>query len=106
MQPVLNPGDTIIIDRFTPGVLLPVVRFTGGQYLRLPALRSLQVGDIVVLQRALGEDVLIKRIQSILGEEVFVMGDNSRSSIDSRHFGPVQKTAILGRVIFRFSHLR
>jgi signal peptidase I len=31
--------------------------------------------------------------------KVFVLGDNRASSIDSREFGPVDDTAVLGRVV-------
>ncbi len=35
------------------------------------------------------------------GNEYFVMGDNRSASFDSRAFGPVQRDAIIGRVLFR-----
>jgi signal peptidase I len=37
-----------------------------------------------------------------LGEnQYFVMGDNRPNSYDSRRFGPIDQSAIVGRVIFR-----
>ena len=33
-----------------------------------------------------------------LADEVFLLGDRSRASFDSRHFGPVARSAIIGRV--------
>lgn len=35
-------------------------------------------------------------------EEYFVMGDNRRTSQDSRYFGPVNRNLIIGRVWFRY----
>lgn len=33
-------------------------------------------------------------------DEYLVLGDNSRNSFDSRYFGPIKRTAILGKVIY------
>ncbi len=38
--------------------------------------------------------------------EYYVLGDNRRSSMDSRRFGPVTKDRILGEVLFRFFPLK
>ncbi len=35
-------------------------------------------------------------------DEYFIMGDNRPDSFDSRHFGPVKKDAVVGKVWFRF----
>jgi signal peptidase I len=32
-------------------------------------------------------------------DEYFVLGDNSTQSIDSRHIGPIQREAIVGKVM-------
>jgi len=38
----------------------------------------------------------------VLGEdEYYIMGDNREDSIDSRHFGAINKENIVGRVLFR-----
>lgn len=36
-------------------------------------------------------------------EEYFVLGDKSVSSVDSRHFGPLHETSIIGKVIYVLS---
>jgi signal peptidase I len=39
---------------------------------------------------------------TVLGDrQYFVMGDNRPNSYDSRRFGPIDQSAIVGRVIFR-----
>ncbi|MBI2334332.1 S26 family signal peptidase [Candidatus Daviesbacteria bacterium] len=56
---------------------------------------KVKVGDIVVVQRG-----IIKRIVKVEGEHVFVEGDNRVESTDSRHFGPINKSQIVGKVIY------
>jgi len=56
------------------GYVLATVRFPKSQYLSCPT-DSVQLGP----------------------DEYFVLGDNSRSSFDSRYWGPISGTAIVGR---------
>lgn len=42
-----------------------------------------------------------KRTVTLRSDEFFVMGDNRPASLDSRYFGPVKKSAIVGRVWLR-----
>jgi type IV secretory pathway protease TraF len=46
--------------------------------------------------------VLIKRIQKKMGNKYFLTGDNSKDSFDSRSFGSISKSDILGKVIYIF----
>lgn len=63
-------------------------------------------GDIVVLRRN-GQE-LVKRVQKVQGYEYFVEGDNKqvcrccgkKESTDSRSFGTIDRSEILGKVIF------
>ncbi|MBI2086539.1 S26 family signal peptidase [Candidatus Daviesbacteria bacterium] len=57
-----------------------------------------KVGDIVVIGKN-GKD-MIKRIQKVSGRKYFVEGDNKRESTDSRSFGPIDKSEIIGKVVF------
>lgn len=41
----------------------------------------------------------IKRIKSITKEKIFVVGDNLESSTDSREFGAINRSQVVGRVI-------
>lgn len=68
-------------------------------------------GDKFVLEENYLQDATCTRPGDALKEgrslklekgEFFVMGDNRSSSVDSRSFGKVEKSDILGQVIFRF----
>ena len=47
------------------------------------------------------DKILIKRIIKIQDEELYLEGDNKNDSLDSRSFGKVKKSDILGRVIYK-----
>ncbi len=72
MSPRLRPGDVII------GVVS----------------KKYRVGDIVIVNN--GEREVIKRIKRIEPKGIWIVGDNSAHSTDSRHFGLISKSAILG----------
>ena len=57
-----------------------------------------KVGDIIVLKKN-GKE-LIKRIEKIENDKVFVVGDNTDESTDSRHFGAVNIDQIVGKVVY------
>lgn len=61
-----------------------------------------KIGDIVVINHN-GLD-MVKRIQKIHDREIIVKGDNKDQSTDSRNFGPIKRSEILGQVIWH-SHL-
>lgn len=66
-------------------------------------LNSLKVGDIIVFEHST-YGRLIKRIErfSADGALIFVIGSHEWS-VDSRQFGPVDRSTILGKVIW---HIR
>ncbi|OGE64695.1 hypothetical protein A3J13_00820 [Candidatus Daviesbacteria bacterium RIFCSPLOWO2_02_FULL_36_8] len=88
----------------------PISRFTVSGNSMYPTLKEGQdvlsinwfvnpkVGDIIVL-KYLGRE-LIKRIEKIEGEHVFVVGDNHDESTDSRHFGSINIDNIVGKVVY------
>ena len=62
--------------------------------------RRVEVGDVVAVRdpRDHGR-VLVKRIVAIEGGDLVLRGDNRSASTDSRRFGPVPRSAVLGRVV-------
>jgi nickel-type superoxide dismutase maturation protease len=86
MVPTLLPGDRVLVWR-SAGPLKPQIR----------------VGDLVAVvdPRDPGR-VMVKRLAGVTGTEVSVLGDNEAASTDSRHFGPLSPTAIVGRVVYRY----
>jgi len=63
-------------------------------------------GDTVVFQHP-DYGVMIKQVESLSsgGKEIFVAGTHPLST-DSRHFGPVHKRDILGKVIWHIKRPR
>lgn len=60
-----------------------------------------QPGDVIIVRDPLdSRDVLIKRVMWISSDEVYVLGDNRDNSEDSRTFGSLPTTSILGVVLF------
>ncbi len=56
-----------------------------------------KIGDIVVIRHQ--EKDMIKRIQKCDDRQFFVTGDNKKGSTDSRSFGAIDKSEIIGKVI-------
>jgi type IV secretory pathway protease TraF len=47
--------------------------------------------------------LLVKRVAATDGETVTVHGDNAAHSTDSRHIGPLPRSAVRGRVVYRYA---
>ena len=78
MRPALEPGDRLLVVRLPP-----------------------RVGDVVALRH--DGAVLVKRVASVDGDVIAVLGDNAVASTDSRAFGAVPRNAILGRAVYRYA---
>ena len=76
MSPKLKPGQLIVAT---------------------PLFHRLKPGQVVVLRKNNRE--LIKRIERIEDHKVFVIGDNPGSSTDSRHFGWLDLSTVVARVV-------
>jgi nickel-type superoxide dismutase maturation protease len=64
-----------------------------------------EIGDVVLLRHPFHSNLLIlKRISEVQNNGMFsIVGDNPdpTSSDDSHNFGPVQKSAILGKITIK-----
>jgi len=59
---------------------------------------KLHPGDVVIIQHNGLEK--IKRIEAVVGDELYVLGDNPVQSTDSRAFGWLSTDVVIGRVIW------
>ena len=63
-----------------------------------------RVGDLVAVRDPRQpERVLVKRVVAVRASELDVRGDDPDHSTDSRHFGPVPRKLVLGRVVYRYA---
>jgi signal peptidase I len=93
MDPAIQPGTILIINRLRYG-------------LRLPGSRSYLLrwagpvpGEVVVFYTP-GETVAVKRCAALTGMGEFIArGDNGAQSFDSRSYGPVPVDNIIGKVL-------
>ena len=81
MRPTLLPGQKVLVNRLNYIFLKP------------------KIGDIVVVKSPEDGRMVIKRIDKVEDGKYFVVGDNLKKSTDSRVFGAVSKSAIIGKVI-------
>jgi nickel-type superoxide dismutase maturation protease len=77
MQPTLQPGSIVLVWRWG---------------------KHFAVGDIVAFRHH--NSILIKRISSVAENGYEVRGDNTADSLDSRGFGTVEKSQLLGKIIW------
>ncbi|MGH7203860.1 MAG: signal peptidase I [Candidatus Levyibacteriota bacterium] len=81
MSPTLRDGQIIFLNRLS--------------YL----FRKPQKGEIIACKDPRDQKILIKRITKIAGDNYFVEGDNKKYSTDSRVFGMIRQSDIIGKVI-------
>ena len=82
MRPALEPGDRLLV---------------------VSLLRP-RPGDVVaVVDPRDGRRVMVKRVSSVDGESIEVLGDDPAASTDSRNFGPVDRGLVLGRAVYRYA---
>ena len=82
MVPAFQPGDRLLLG--------PVWRLRVGQVVALPDPRD-------------ATRLLVKRVHSVVGPKIEVRGDNGAASTDSRQFGPVRRSQLSGRVLYRYA---
>ncbi len=77
--------------------------FAPGDRVLVLKTRDVSVGDVVAIEDPqAAQRVLVKRVVGIDRSVVRVEGDNAAASRDSRDFGPVLRTAVIGRVVTRY----
>ncbi len=88
-------------------VLLRLLRIHGqslepeyrhGDFVLISGLGRLRRGDVIVFQQP-GYGLLIKQLRTIQPDGSLEVYGAGPRSVDSRVFGPVQKAAVLGKVI-------
>ncbi len=78
MLPTLKPGDYLFVNKFS---------------------KKLFTMDIIVFKH--DDKFLVKRIEKIFGDKIFVIGDNTSSSTDSRTLGYIDKNSVVGKVLMK-----
>ena len=81
MSPCLKSGDTVLVNRIIYTFISPAL------------------GDVVVLKEPKNKRVIVKRITRKVKNAYFVEGDNKMHSTDSREFGMIEKSDIIGKVL-------
>jgi signal peptidase I len=93
----------IVLFRFplgTTGRAVKRVVAVGGDRVAISA-RSVTVNrNVIRIAGAPSADAARSRTQAVPESDVFLLGDNAAVSIDSRSFGPVPETELVGRVLF------
>lgn len=77
MEPTLKEGQEILVSS------LPYL-FTGPK-----------VGQIIAFKQ--GDKFIVKRIKKVIGDRLWVLGDNKNDSTD---FGWIERKRIIGKVIY------
>jgi nickel-type superoxide dismutase maturation protease len=89
MLPEIAPGEVVVVNRLA---------FAFGQP---------RPGDILLFRHPDNGQPTVKRLAGYHEHTLMELrGDNDRFSIDSRHYGGVSTTALIGRVIFVGRHHR
>jgi nickel-type superoxide dismutase maturation protease len=81
MRPALEPGDRLVV---------------------VPSA-SLRTGQVVaVADPRVSGRLLVKRVGALRDGQVEVLGDNDAASTDSRDFGPVARSQVVGIALYRY----
>lgn len=70
-----------------------------GQYVLVAKFAIIDDGDVIVFKLPTEEHTFVKRVDHMVEDEYYVLGDNTNNSKDSRHYGLIKKEYIIGRVV-------
>ena len=72
--------------------------------LEVPGSLNLKPGALVVIRdpRGKGREMVKRVSEAMPNGDLVVVGDSPRQSTDSRHFGPVPRDLLIGRVVLRY----
>ncbi len=100
MQPTLRSGDLVLCDRLAYGLWLPGCDWPCLQWQRP------RPGDVVLFWCPTAGRVCIKRVAlppldhaPLPPDQIWLLGDNSLTSLDSRTFGAVPLAYVHGRAL-------
>jgi signal peptidase I len=96
MEPSVMPGSILLVNRAAYGLRNPL----DGGYLVYWA--SPREEEILVYSDPWDGNFKIKRCAAVLGQGIYVRGDNSPESVDSRLYGSVPVERIIGKVLISF----
>ena len=101
----MRPATLLFRVAVTGASMEPAVR--EGDWLLVHQLRRVpRVGELVVATDPREpERLLVKRVSAVIGDQLTIAGDQPDRSTDSRHFGPIPLSAIVGRPVFRYAPL-
>ncbi|MDB5169132.1 MAG: putative peptidase family protein [Candidatus Saccharibacteria bacterium] len=85
----------LLLRRVIGKSMAPKLR-PGQLILATTIIRKLKPGQVIILEK--NDKQLIKRIERIEQDKLFVIGDNPDASTDSRHFGWLEKRYVVARV--------
>lgn len=81
MSPTLKPGQKVLVQK---------------QWF----FCKINTSEVIAFSHPLNGNLLIKRVKKIENGKYYVMGDNKQESTDSRDFGLISSSSIIGKVLF------
>lgn len=77
--------------------------FEEGDRVLAARIGRIRPGDVVAVPDPReGQRLLVKRVRSVEEDLLELRGDNDQASTDSRTFGPVNRSAVAGKVVYRY----